>query len=64
MSISVLSIVEIGEYLKGKQLYVVARETGISYPTLVKFFLPTPHNFTFGTIMLMTNYIASKSKKA
>lgn len=62
MALNILSIKEIGEFLKGKQLYVIARETGISYPTLAKFANKKPHNFTLTTMVTLTNYIKKANK--
>ncbi len=57
MALDILSIKEIAKFLENKQLYVVSKETGISYPTLSKFFNAKPHNFTLTTMVTMTNYI-------
>ena len=62
MALNILSIKEIAAFLKDKQLYTVAKETGISYPTLAKFFNKTPHNFTLTTMVTLTRYIRKESK--
>ncbi len=62
MALNILSIKEIAKFLEGKQLYVISKETGISYPTLAKFSNTKPHNFTLTTMVTMTNYIRKASK--
>ncbi len=62
MALNILSIPEIAKYLKGKQLYIIAKETGISYPTLAKFFNKKQHNFTLDTLLKMTDYISNEQK--
>ena len=62
MALNILSINEIKRFLEDKQLYVVSKETGISYPTLAKFSFKKPHNFTLATLVKMTAYIKKESK--
>ena len=53
----ILSIDEIVEALKDKRLYVIARRTGLSYPTVKKLADGKKENYTLDTLKRISNYI-------
>lgn len=47
--------------LQGAKLYTVAKETGLSYPTLKKLHDGEEHNFTIGTIETVLEWIEKQA---
>ena len=58
--IRILSLSEIKEGLKDKRLYVVAKRTGLSYPTLKSLADGLDQNYTTDTLKTVSKYISSK----
>jgi len=54
---NLMSLDEIKEGLKGKRLHSVAKEIGISYPTLKKLHDGVAANFTLDTVTRVSNYL-------
>ena len=56
----ILSLTEIQEDLKDKRLYIVAKKTGISYPTIKKLAEGKDCNYTIKTLKSISQYIKNK----
>ena len=54
-----LSLKEIQKQLQDKRLYVIARETKLSYPTIKKLADGKPDNYTYNTISKVSNYLTT-----
>jgi DNA-binding Xre family transcriptional regulator len=52
-----MSLEEIQALLKDKKLYVIAEATGLTYPTLKKLADGKKANYTYGTLLKVTNYL-------
>jgi DNA-binding Xre family transcriptional regulator len=52
-----LSLENIQLLLKDKRLYVVSKETGLSFPTLKKMADGKKENFTYKTIKAISDYL-------
>lgn len=52
-----MSLEEIQKQLQDKRLYVVARVTKLSYPTIKKLADGKPENYTYNTISKVTKYL-------
>lgn len=52
-----MSLEEIQERLKDKRLYIVAKITGLSFPTLKKLADGKKENYTYNTIKTVSNYL-------
>lgn len=55
----ILSLEEISKFLKDKKLYIVANETGLSYPTIKRIADNKEANHTINTLKLLSKYINS-----
>jgi hypothetical protein len=53
----ILPLTEIQEGLKDKRLYMVAKKTGLSYPTLKKLAEGQDCNYTVETLKSASNYV-------
>lgn len=53
----ILSIGQIKEALKDKRLYMVARATGLSYPTIKKLADGKELNYTVDTLKAISKYV-------
>ncbi len=63
METKILSLDAIQDYLSDKRLYVVAKETGLSYPTLRKLADGVETNYTLSTIRAISEYVHSRNIK-
>ncbi len=52
-----LSLEEIKNLLADKRLYVIARKTGLSYPTIKKLADGKVENYTYKTLLLVNKYL-------
>lgn len=57
-----MTLEEIKEQLQDKRLYVVARATKLSYPTVKKLADGKPENYTYNTIFKLTKYLKPAQK--
>lgn len=55
-----MSLEEIQKQLQDKRLYVVAKATKLSYPTIRKLAEGKPENFTYKTIYKVSKYLNPK----
>ena len=58
MKNQMLSLDQIQIHLKDKRLYKIAKETGLSYPTLKKMADGKDANYTMNTILPISKYIS------
>lgn len=61
MDTKILPLHVIKDYLSDKRLYVVAKETGLSYPTLRKLADGVETNYTLNTMRAISEYIYSRN---
>ena len=52
-----MSLEEIREKLQDKRLYIVAKLTELSYPTVKKLADGKPENYTYNTIFKLSKYL-------
>lgn len=57
-----MTLEEIQKQLQDKRLYVVARVTKLSYPTVKKLADGKPENYTYNTIFKLTKYLRPSQK--
>lgn len=53
---------ELRDKLKGRQLYTVAKETGLSYPTIKALVDNSKDNFTLHTLETLHDYVNKNPK--
>lgn len=53
----ILTTQQIREALIDRRLYTVARQTGLSYPTLKKFLNDDTLNFNYKTLVILSKYL-------
>lgn len=56
-----MTLAQIEAKLKSRRLYFVARETGLSYPTLKKMADGENANFTMATLRAISDYLREES---
>ena len=59
---NILTFEQIAKGLKDKRLYAIAKEINVSYPTLRRLSLQLSQNYTYDTLLKVSNYIKESAK--
>lgn len=57
-----MTLQQIQDALKDRRLYVVAKETGLTYPTVKKMADGKELNYTLNTIKAVSRYLSDKKR--
>ena len=58
----IMTLQQIQDALKDRRLYVVAKETGLTYPTIKKMADGKELNYTLNTIKAVSKYLSDKKR--